>query len=103
MSKLKAGFSKAEITTQKGVVNDSLFAKVLVLESNEEKTAFISMDCICLGGGIGDFSDNIFPKIKKCAAKYGVSHVICGTTHTHTPYEMTCDEDTVVDRIWHRA
>ncbi|MBQ9922203.1 MAG: hypothetical protein IJO52_08445 [Clostridia bacterium] len=99
MTKLKAGFSKAEITTKNGIINDPLFAKVLILDNGTEKVVFISLDCICIGGGIGGFSDNIFPSIRKCAEKYGIKFVICGTTHTHTPYEMTCDEDTVVSRV----
>lgn len=99
MAKLKAGFSKTEITTQKGIVNDPLYAKVFVTDNGSERAAFISMDCICLGGGIGGFSDDIFPKIKSIAKNYGVTSVICGTTHTHTPFEMTCDEETVVLRV----
>ena len=65
MTRLKAGFSKTEITTKSGIINDPLFAKVLILDNDTEKIAFISLDCICLGGGIGGFSDNIFPNIKQ--------------------------------------
>ncbi|MBE6687733.1 MAG: hypothetical protein E7588_00460 [Ruminococcaceae bacterium] len=99
MPQLKAGFAKADITTDKGIVNDRLYAKVLVLDNGTNRVAFISMDCICLGGGIGDFSDEIFPNIKALSEKSGIDFVICGTTHTHTPYAMTLEEKEVISRI----
>ena len=57
---IRAAAGRVEITTDKNIVHDSLFAKVLVMENNDELTALISMDCICLGGEVGQISDRFF-------------------------------------------
>ncbi len=96
---LHAGVSRVEITNKKNKANDPLYAKVLVLKSEEETCALVSLDCICLGGGIGEFSDEMFGNLKMSATELGITTFLCGTTHTHTPSAMTEDEETVSLRV----
>lgn len=100
MLQLKAGIAKTEITNREERIQDPLYAKVLILADGEKSIAWISLDCICLGGGIGGFSDGVFSRIKEAAKASGVDFVLCGTTHTHTPCGMmTVGETELVTRI----
>ena len=62
---IKIACKRVDITSTKTKANDKLYAKVLLIESNNEKTCFISLDYISLGGDIGSISDCFFSVLKK--------------------------------------
>lgn len=90
---LKAGFARGNVSTHSGAVHDPIYLKALVLDDGTTRAALISIDTICLGGGIGEIPDSFFPDFRNRCRKMGVGHMICGTTHSHTPYEMICEPD----------
>lgn len=96
---IKIACQKIDITSTKTKENDKLYAKVLLVESNDNKSCFISIDYISLGGGIGTISDSFFPALKSQLAVIGVSEVVCGTTHTHTHEPMVIDENVILSSI----
>ena len=96
---MKAAVGRVEITTEKIQANDSLFAKILLLEQDGVCTALISLDYISLGGEIGTISDAFFPSLKTHLQAMGVSALLCGTTHTHTFEPMIVEEFVVLQRI----
>ena len=63
MAQLLAGAARAGINTVDAKVNDPLFAKVLLLKSEETTAAIVSLDYICMGGGIGELSEDFFEKL----------------------------------------
>ena len=97
MDKLFAGAARREITTRdpSALVHDPLWVKALILKRGDTTAAFLSLDTICLGGGIGDLSDDFVPALH--AALPGIFLVV-GTTHTHTPVPpMLREESEVLD------
>ncbi|MGI6335765.1 MAG: hypothetical protein ACOXZM_01725 [Eubacteriales bacterium] len=99
MSALRAAAVRADITKSDGSIHDPLYAKVLVFDDGSARAAVISIDGVCLGGGIGDLSDRFFPDLRAALRAYGVSVLMCGTTHSHTPGRMLCPEDTLLTRV----
>lgn len=96
---MKIACERINITTDKIVANDQLFAKIALLADNEKSVCLISMDCICLGGGIGTISDGFMPTLEQSLKALGVDFTVCGTTHTHTHEPMVCDETDILARI----
>ena len=73
---LLAGTAKINITPLSGMpLHDSLFARVLLLETSEQKIVFIALD-----QGIFTSSEIV----KKCKEKLGISHVLISSSHTHS-------------------
>ena len=79
--------------------NDTLYAKILLLSEGERTLAVLSLDYISLGGDIGTISDGFYPALRERLAALGISDVLCGTTHTHTPEPMIVSEEEVLSRI----
>jgi len=99
MAQLLAGAARAGINTVDAKVNDPLFAKVLLLKSEETTAAIVSLDYICMGGGIGELSDGFFEMLKTRVQAMGIDHLICGTTHTHTPGTMYVTDASVAKGV----
>lgn len=99
MERLYAGAARGEINTPGAKTADPLYAKVLLLKSGEKTAAIVSLDYICMGGGIGELSDGFFEDLKARTAKLGVKHLICGTTHTHTPGTMYVTDASVAEGV----
>lgn len=99
MEQLLAGAARAGINTPNADTADPLYAKVLLLKSGEKTSAIVSMDYICMGGGIGELSEDFFEKLKARTAALGVAHLICGTTHTHTPGTMYVNDASVMEGV----
>ncbi|MGQ8334955.1 hypothetical protein ACUNWD_00270 [Sunxiuqinia sp. A32] len=73
---LLAGTSKINITPKIEMpLHDSLYARILLLETAEQKLAFISVD-----QGIF-FSEEL---IRECKEKLGLSQVLIASSHTHS-------------------
>ncbi len=75
-SELLAGTAKINITTSSEMpLHDSLYARVLLLETHEQKLAFVAVDQ-------GIFvSENL---VKKCREELGISQVLISSSHTHS-------------------
>lgn len=87
--KLMAGTSKINITpANTDPVHDSLYARVLVLATSDQKLAFVAVD-----QGIY-ISDKIETA---CRQKYGVNRVFLSSSHTHSSGKR--DEDYVAGQI----
>ncbi len=86
---LRAGTAEVEITAPVGYpmagygarkdvstgVHDPLFARVLVLKTEQTSVALVSLDMALF------FSNRVFTEAKE---KYGIDHVIVSCTHTHS-------------------
>ncbi len=106
---LRAGVAKSNITTDaKGVViNDSLYAKALVLDDGKTQVAIIAMDTTAIGGrGItqrilddvgDDFMPNLRSRIQK-ELKIPARNVLVNASHTHPPGRLLCDDAEQIDR-----
>ena len=97
-TRLRAGFARVDVTTKKGPVHDPVYVKALVLDDGESRVALVSLDTICLGGGIGEVGDRFFPAFKEQCRAFGVGSLICGTTHSHTNYSMVVGPDELLGR-----
>jgi len=95
VAQLLAGAARARINTPGAEVYDPLFAKVLLLRTGKTTAALVSLDYICMGGGIGELSDGFFEKLKAQVCGMGIDCLICGTTHTHTPGSMYVTDTSV--------
>ena len=71
-TRLRAGFARVAVTTEKGPVHDPVYVKALVLDDGESRVALVSLDTICLGGGIGEVGDRFFPAFKEQCRAFGV-------------------------------
>ena len=98
-TRLRAGFARVDITTTEGPVHDPVFAKALVLDDGAHRVALVSLDTICLGGGIGEIPDAFFPALRERCRVCGIDELICGTTHSHTNYSMVCKADELQARV----
>ena len=101
---LRAGVAKSDITTgAKGIrVNDSLYAKALVLDDGKTKLAVIAMDVTAIGG-IGDVKDDFLPKLRgRIEKELGIPgrNVLVNASHTHPPGRLLCDDAEQVDRTF---
>lgn len=73
---LIAGTAKINITPINDMpIHDSLYARVLILEMENEKLAFVSVDQ-------GIFTNDRLGKI--CKEKYGISRLFLSSSHTHS-------------------
>lgn len=98
--RLLAATAKVDITVQGYRPHDTLYGKILMLQYADTVNLIISMDCICLGGGIGRIGDDeFFPKLKGILSEHQIDNVICGTTHTHTHTPMVVDAEEIIERI----
>lgn len=88
----KVGFSQVNITPEIGVllsgydnfrpskgIHDDLFARILIIDNNEELLCFIQMDTLCVDNY---FIQELHDKIKHLGIKRG--NLIVGATHTHS-------------------
>lgn len=88
----KVGFSQVNITPEIGVllsgydnfrpskgIHDDLFARILIIDNNEELLCFIQMDTLCVDDY---FIQELHDKIKHLGIKRG--NLIVGATHTHS-------------------
>ena len=98
-NKLYAGVAWTDITSKEPGANDTLRAKVLALQYDDKKYALVSVDYICLGGGIGILRDDVFDVLKAEAKSLGVDTFLCGMTHTHTHGEMIVRQEELVEKI----
>lgn len=96
---MKIAVERINITTNKITANDNLYTKIALLTDNGKSVCLISMDCICLGGGIGTISDGFILALEQSLNVLGVDFVVCGTTHTHTHEPMVCDETDILANI----
>ena len=61
---LKAGVAKADITLREGLrVNDPLFAKALVLQTDETPVVLLTLDVVAIGG-IGKIGNDFLPNLR---------------------------------------
>ncbi len=102
--RLRAGVAKSEITTQKSGVRilDPLFAKVLVLASDETTVVIITMDAVAIGG-ICDISDTFLPRLREhieCQLGLPGQQVMVNASHTHPPGEILCEEEVLLERTF---
>ncbi|MBQ9984932.1 MAG: hypothetical protein IJP38_01320 [Oscillospiraceae bacterium] len=98
-NKIFAGVARVEISTDKVVINDPLYAKILALRYMEKRYVFVSLDYISMGGGISELSDDFFAGLKKEVSGRGVDTFVCGVTHTHTFQPMIQEEAVVAQKI----
>jgi neutral ceramidase len=74
--KLMAGTAKVNITPKSNeLLHDSLFARILVLDVNSERLAFISVD-------LAIYTSENLKKIFK--EKFGITHLMISSSHTHS-------------------
>jgi len=86
---LIAGTARINITPiHDEPIHDSLYARVLILELNEVKLAFVSVDQ-------GIYTSEKVEKV--CKERYGVSQLFLSSSHTHSSGKL--DADYVADRI----
>lgn len=75
-SELLAGTAKINITSSSEMpLHDSLYARVLILEINEQKLAFVALDQ-------GIFTSDEL--VKRCKEELGISQVLISSSHTHS-------------------
>ena len=101
---LRAGVAKSDITTsdEDAVVNDPLYAKVLVLDDGNTKLAIIAMDVVAIGG-ISDVSDEFLPNLRdRVEGELGIpgSNVLVNASHTHPPGRLLCDDAGQVEQTF---
>jgi len=96
---LYASATRVDITAHREDTHGKLYAKLLLLQDGPQTALLISMDCISLGGGINEFSDDVFDCLQQAVRTAGVDNVICGTTHTHTLQPMVRSQEEVIREI----
>ena len=101
---LRAGVAKSDITTSDPNVrvNDSLFAKALVLNDGTTTLVIISMDAVAIGG-ICDIKDNFLPKLRaRIENDLNITgrNVLINASHTHPHGPLLCDDDEQVSRTF---
>ena len=60
---LQAGAAKVDITDERGLVNDRLYARALALRSGETTAVLVSIDAVAIGG-IGRIKDDFLPRVR---------------------------------------
>jgi neutral ceramidase len=86
---LAAGTAKINITPVRDEpIHDSLYARVLILEINEEKLAFVAVDQ-------GIYTSEKVEKI--CKERYGISQLFLSSSHNHSSGKL--DADYVANQI----
>ncbi|MDD2479222.1 MAG: hypothetical protein PHS31_04970 [Victivallaceae bacterium] len=110
-STLHAGVAKSDITTDEPgvVVNDPLYAKVLILNDGKIPVVIITMDVTAIGGrkisdgalpDVGeDFLPNLRGRIERELQIPGCN-VLVNASHTHPPGQMLCSDEEQVERTF---
>lgn len=101
---LRAGVAKIDITTSDPDVrvNDSLFAKALVLNDGTTTLVIISMDAVAIGG-ICDIKDDFLPKLRaRIENDLNITgrNVLINASHTHPHGPLLCDDGEQVGRTF---
>lgn len=107
---LYAGVAKSDITTSDRTdVNDPLYAKALVLDDGNTRTATISMDTTAIGGrriGAGmldDVGEDFLPSLRHRVENELTipgCNVMVSATHTHPAGRLLCDDAQQVERVF---
>lgn len=106
---LRAGVAKSDITTdaKEAVINDPLFAKVLVLDDGKTQLAIIAMDVTAIDartitqGILNDVADDFLLKLRnriQDELKIPTQNVLVNASHTHPPGRLLCNDSEQVDR-----
>ena len=101
---LRAGTAKVNITTNAKdvVINDPLFAKVLVLEDGENKLVIISMDVIAIGTIFeveDDFLANLRTRVQN-ELDIPALNILVNASHTHPPGKLLCNNQELINRTF---
>ena len=101
---LKAGVAKSNITTDASgtMVNDPLYAKVLVLDDGITRIVIIAMDAVAIGC-IGDIKDDFLPKLRsRIQNELGIDgqNVLVNASHTHPPGRLLCNDTEQINRTF---
>jgi hypothetical protein len=101
---LHAGVAKSDITVRDAsvIVNDPLYAKVLVLDDGATCAVIIAMDVTAIGG-IGDVTDDFLPQLRqRIESELSIdgSHVLVNASHTHPPGRLVCGETELLDKTF---
>lgn len=108
---LRAGVAKSNITTDaKGaVINDPLYAKVLVLDDGATRVVIIAMDTTAIGGrriskgALDDIGEDFLPRLRsriEKELKIPGRNVLVNASHTHPPGRLLCDDAEQLDRTF---
>ena len=82
---LQAGAAKVDITDERGLVNDRLYARALALRSGETTAVLVSIDAVAIGG-IGRIKDDFLPRVRaELKKELGISpeHTLFNASHCH--------------------
>lgn len=97
-AQLSAGVAKVDITNvDAGPVNDRLWAKALVIKSNNTTAVIISVDAVAIGE-IGHIKNDYFPKVRaRIEKELGInpSNVLANASHCHGVVCSDVDERTI--------
>jgi hypothetical protein len=92
---LRAGIAKIEITDrQAGKVNDSCFAKALVLQAGKTTAVLVTVDAVAIGE-IGRIRNDFLAKVRRELAKdpqLADAHLIVNASHCHGIVRADTDE-----------
>ncbi|MBU0715868.1 MAG: hypothetical protein KJ964_10980 [Verrucomicrobia bacterium] len=98
----------AEYLSTKLIVDDPLFARVLVLDDGSEKVVWITMDVTAIGARtisqniLSDSADNFMPDLRKQIEKeFNIPgcNVCVSASHTHQAPRLLCDDAAQINRI----
>jgi hypothetical protein len=98
VSHLKAGIAKVSITSEeeKGIINDHLYSKALVLNYGTTNAVIISLDAVAICG-IGSISPDFLFKVRSQIQRdlnIDPKHVLINATHVHgAGYKVCSDVD----------
>jgi hypothetical protein len=97
-AQLKAGVAKMDITeTKVPLVNDSLYAKALVLQDGDTKMVIVTVDAVSLGE-IGYIKNDYLEKVRSRIQKelnISPSNIFINTSHCHGVVCADVDERTI--------
>ena len=105
VAELRAGVAKVDITDQAaGPVNDPLFAKALVLSTEDTTVVLITVDAVAIGE-IGPVSSAFLPSVRgQLQETLGIppAHVLVNASHCHGLVRADADQLTVqaVKEAW---
>ena len=83
-AEMLAGVAKIDITDRTGPVNDSCFAKALVLKSGGTTAVLITLDAVAVGG-IGRIGNGFMATVRSGLLELGIppSNVVVNASHCH--------------------
>ena len=108
---LRAGVARSDITTdaEGAIIQDPLYAKVLVLDDGRTRAAIIAMDVTAIGGRrvsqrvLDDVGEDFLPELRdRVQRELNIpgGHVLVNASHTHPPGRLLCDDEEQVDRTF---